>query len=178
MTRIVNVCLFLLIAAVAVAQPNITSLSSSTAARSNRVLIQGSGFGVAQGSGRVEIGGITAPLTRWSDTLIAAYVPETAAVGADNVQVFDSTGSASNAVPLNVTSRSGQTGRIRWRFQADGDYIPSRAAIAADGTVYTQDVYGHLYAVSPDGGLKWIFNAPGTGHGSISLGSDLSLIHI
>jgi hypothetical protein len=171
MTRIVNVCLFLLIAAAAVAQPTITSLSSSTAARSSRVLIQGSGFGGAQGSGRVEIGGISAPLTRWADTLIAAYVPETAATGSVNVQVFTAGGS-SNAVALDVTLRPPPSGRIRWRFQADGDYIPTRAAIAADGTVYTQDVYGHLYAVSPDGALKWIFNAPGTGHDCISVGSD------
>lgn len=166
-----NMFLLLLLAASAAAQPNIAGLSSSTAARSSRVLIQGSGFGVSQGNGRVVVGGITAPLTRWTDTLIAAYVPETAAIGSANVQVF-AAGGSSNTVPLNVTLRSGQSGRVRWRFQADGDYIPSRAAIAADGTVYAQDVYGHLYALSSDGGLKWIFNAPGTGHGCISVGSD------
>ena len=73
--------LFLLIAATALAQPSITSLSSSTAARNSRVLIQGSGFGSLQGTGHVEIGGISAQLTRWSDTLIAAYVPEAAVTG-------------------------------------------------------------------------------------------------
>ena len=165
-----NVCLYFLIAAAAVAQ-TITGLSSATAARSSRVLIQGSGFGAVQGSGRVEIAGIPALLTRWTDTLIAAYVPESAPVGSANVQVFTAGGS-SNAVALNVTVRPGQSGRVRWRFQADGDYIPSRAALASDGTVYSQDVYGHLYAVSSDGGLKWIFNAPGTGHGCIDVGTD------
>ena len=167
-----NLCFVLLVAAAVVAQPKITGLSSPTAARSGRVLIQGSGFGAVQGSGHVNIGGILSPLTRWSDTLLALYVPEMASIGTVNVQVFDSTGAASNAVPLNVTSRSGQSGRIRWRFQADGDYIPTRPALAADGTVYTQDVYGHLYAVAPDGALKWIFNAPGVGHCNISLGQD------
>jgi hypothetical protein len=173
MTRILrNTCLFLLIAAAAVAQPNITSLSSSTATRSSRVLIQGSGFGTAQGNGQVVIGGVTSPLTRWSDTLLAAYVPEKASIGTVNVQVFDSTGVASNAVPLNVTSRSGQSGRIRWRFQVDADYILSRPAVASDGSVYTIDAYGHLYAVAPDGGLKWIFNASRSGFGNVSLGPD------
>ena len=76
MRNFCNVYLLLLIAAAAVAQPNITGLSSSTAARSSRVLIQGSGFGAAQGSGYIDIGGLVAPLTRWSDTLIAAYIPE------------------------------------------------------------------------------------------------------
>lgn len=165
-----SICLYVLFAVAAAAQ-TITGLSSSTSARSGRVLILGSGFGATQGSGHVEIGGIPSPLTRWSDTLIAAYVPESAAIGSDNVQVFTATGS-SNLVPLNVTLRAGLPGHSRWRFQADGDYIPSRPAVGSDGTVYAQDVYGHLYALSPDGGLKWIFNAPGTGHGCISIGSD------
>jgi hypothetical protein len=30
-----------------------------------QMLIQGSGFGLTQGSGEVHIGGISAPLTRW-----------------------------------------------------------------------------------------------------------------
>jgi hypothetical protein len=167
-----NTCLFLLVAAAAVAQPNITSLSSSTAARSSRVLIQGSGFGAAQGNGHVVIGGAVSPLTRWSDTLLAAYVPEKATVGTVNVQVFDSTGSASNTVPLNVTSRSGQSGRVRWRFQVDADYILSRPAVASDGSVYSIDAYGHLYALAPDGGLQWIFNASRSGFGNVSLGPD------
>ena len=164
--------LFLFAATLASAQPTITALSNTTADRSSRLLIQGSGFGAVQGGGHVDIGGIVAPLTRWSDTLIAAYVPEKASIGAVNVQVFDSTGSASTAVPLNVTLRSGQSGRIRWRFQADADYIMSRPAVAPDGTVYSLDAYGHLYAVDPNGGLKWIFNVPGSGFGNVSLGSD------
>jgi hypothetical protein len=97
-----------------------------------------------QGGGNVDIGSIVSPLTRWSDTLLAAYVPEKASLGTVNVQVLDSTGSASNAVPLNVTSRPGQSGRIRWRFQVDADYILSRPAVASDGSVYSIDVYGHL----------------------------------
>jgi hypothetical protein len=169
-TRIMIVLLFA--ATVASAQPTITGLSNTSAARSSRLLIQGSGFGAVQGNGRVAIGGRIAPLTRWSDTLIAAYIPETAPIGAGNVQVFDATGSASNTSPLNVTSRPGQSGRIRWRFQADADYIQSRPAVASDGSVYVIDVYGHLYALAPDGGLKWIFNATGYGFGNVSVGPD------
>ncbi|HEX4921314.1 MAG TPA: PQQ-binding-like beta-propeller repeat protein, partial [Candidatus Bathyarchaeia archaeon] len=165
------ICFVVLAVATAIAQPAITGLSTVTSARSGRVLIQGTNFRATQGSGQVEIGGVSAPLTRWSDTLIAAYVPETASVGADNVQVFTAGGS-SNLVPINVTLRPGQVGRIRWRFQVDGDYIQSRPAVASDGTVYTQDMFGHLYALSPNGGLKWIFNAPGFGHDAISVASD------
>jgi len=102
-TRIMFMLLFA--AAVASAQPTITALSNTTAARSSRLLIQGSGFGTARGSGHVDIGGIVAPLTRWSDTL--AYVPEKAAIGSANVQVFDSAGLTSNTVSLKVTPRPG-----------------------------------------------------------------------
>jgi IPT/TIG domain/PQQ-like domain len=170
MTQVLrNVFLFLLIAASAAAQPTITSISPTTAARSGRLLIQGTGFGAVQGGGHVTVAGIVSPLTRWSDTLIAAYVPESALIGRGNVQVFNSQGAASNPVPITVTSRPPQTGQIRWRFQADGDYIPNRPAVGADGTVYASDVYGHLYAVDPTGGLKWIFNGSG---GNVSLGQD------
>jgi len=163
---------FLLVAATAVAQPTITSLSNSNAARSSRVLILGSGFGLIQGAGHVEIAGISAPLTRWGDTLIAAYVPESAATGITNVEVFDSQGVPSNLAQVTVTLRPAQTGRIRWRFQADFDYIMSRPAVAPDGTVYFIDPTGHLYAVGPKGGLKWIVNVQGSGFGNVSLGSD------
>src|ERR1035437_6517406 len=170
MTQVLrNVFLFLLIAASAVAQPTITSISPTTAARSGRLLIQGTGFGAVQGGGHVTVAGTVSPLTRWSDTLIAAYVPESALIGGGNVQVFNSQGAASNLVPITVTSRPPQTGQIRWRFQADGDYIPNRPAVGTDGTVYASDVYGHLYAVDPTGGLKWIFNGSG---GNVSLGQD------
>lgn len=76
------------------------------------MLITGSGFGVVQGNGHVSIGGINAPLTRWNDTLIAAYVPEAAPVATVNVQVFDTRGFSSNAVSLAVTLRPPQSGHI------------------------------------------------------------------
>src|SRR5450759_690376 len=173
MTQVLkNLFLFLLIAASAAAQPTITSISPTTAPRSGRVLIQGTGFGTVQGSGHVTVHGISDPLTRWRDTLIAAYVPESTLVGGVNVQVFNSQGAASNLVPITVTSRPPQTGHIRWRFRADGDYIPTRPAVGSDGTVYAQDVYGHLYAVDSSGGLKGIFNASGFGFGNVSVGQD------
>lgn len=155
-----SICLFSLLAATAVAQPVIVSLSNTTLARSGRLLVRGSGFGTSQGSGRVEIAGLTAAVTRWADTQIAAYVPESAPTGADNVQVFAG-GEGSNTVSLTVTLRPSPQGHLGWRFQADADYIQSRPAVGSDGTVYAIDVLGHLYALSPNGGLKWVFNASG-----------------
>lgn len=167
---------FLLATVGLVAQPTISGLSGATSAsRSGRVLVQGSGFRAAQGSGHVTVNGVVAPITRWSDSLIAAYVPEAAVIGADSVQVVTATGGVSNTFPLQVTSRSGPAGRVRWRFQADGDYIMARPAVGRDGTVYTVDVSGHVYALARNGGLKWVFNLTGSGFGNVDVGPDGSI---
>src|SRR5687767_2792535 len=68
-------------AAAAVAAPQITSLSAGSATRSGRLLINGAGFGATRAGGRVEVGGAQAHVSRWSDTLIAAYVAEAAPTG-------------------------------------------------------------------------------------------------
>ena len=70
--------------------------------------------------------------------MIAAYVPEASATGTVRVQVITSAGALSNTVPVGVNLRD-LPGRVRWRFQADADYIQSRPAVALDGTVYAID---------------------------------------
>ena len=136
----------------------ISSLSDSTLQQAGRLIITGSGFGETQGTGVVKIGGVNAPVSRWSDSSVTAYVSDGSPLGTDNVQVVTSGGS-SNTLPLQVTARPGQAGHVKWRFQADDLYIQSRPAIAPDGTVYAAGVNGHLYALTPTGGVKWIFRA-------------------
>lgn len=169
MNRVLFVLTFGLAPTVALAQPTITSLSVSTAARSGRVVINGSGFGATQSGGRVEIANLVAPVTRWSDTRIVAYVPEATPLGSVFVQVLTTSG-ASNLVPLTVTLRPAPQGRVKWRFQADAPYIQSRPVIGSDGTVYVNDVLGHLYALAPDGALRWIVN--GAGGAGVTIGPD------
>lgn len=152
----------------------INSLSADTLARAGRLKISGSGFGAAQGGGAVRIGGISAPVSGWSDTLITAYVSESVPLGQQNVQVVANGGSGSNFVPLAVTARPLASGRVRWRFQVDAPYINGRPGIGADGTIYSADLNGHLYALTPDGGLRWIFNAAPAGpvRQSVDVGAD------
>jgi hypothetical protein len=150
---------------VSAATPQITSLSASTLARSGRLRIFGAGFGA---NGQVLIDGQPAPIADWVDALIVAYVPETARLTAVTVQVVTSGGS-SNTVSLTVTSRQ-SNGRVKWRFQHSGMYTVVRPAVGPDGTVYAVDVYARLYALSPDGGLKWI--ARGAGSKGLSVGAD------
>jgi hypothetical protein len=52
----------------------------------------------------------------------------------------------------------------------NGPYAQVRPAIGPDGTVYAIDVFSHLYAVAPDGGLKWL--ARGAGDKGVAVGAD------
>ncbi|HYE16583.1 MAG TPA: carboxypeptidase regulatory-like domain-containing protein, partial [Pyrinomonadaceae bacterium] len=159
-------------APVAAAAPQITSLSAAAATRSGRLLINGTGFGATQSGGRVEIGGVKAHVSRWSDTLISAYVAEATPTGSASVQVF-SGGGASNTAPLEVTVRPAAADRIKWRFTMDADYAVTRPALGADGTIYVNDVSGALYALTPNGALKWIYRAGlRGGYGPVTVGGD------
>jgi hypothetical protein len=135
---------------------------------SGRFKVGGTGFGLPSDASHVLVGGIVAPFTRWTATAITAYVPEGAALGTDPVQVVTAGGS-SNTVTLDVTARQ-LHGRLAWRFEMDSMYAQARPAVGPDGTVYEVDIDGHLYALTPDGGLKWIFN--GAGPKGVSVGTD------
>jgi hypothetical protein len=136
--------------------PNISSLSAASIPQAGRLKINGSGFGDIQGTGVVKIGGVAAPVSNWTDSLITAYVPDAAAIGTDNVQIITS-GGTSNTLSLQVTARPGTVGHVKWRFMADDLYIQGRPAVGSDGTIYAIGVKGHLYALTPAGGVKWIF---------------------
>ena len=149
------------------ATPIITSLSAISADRSGYVEINGTGFGTTDGIAL--IGGLPTPVGTWQDTRIVAWVPEAAALGSTTVQVTNSTGQTSNGIALSVTARQA-SGKAKWRFRQNGPYSKVRPVTAADGTIYSVDAYSHLYALSPDGALKWV--ARGAGGGGVAVGPD------
>ncbi|MHC4184039.1 MAG: hypothetical protein ACYSR0_11900, partial [Planctomycetota bacterium] len=65
---------------------------------------------------------------------------------------------------LHHTGRSpyvgSQTNDIKWTFQA-GTSISSSPVIGIDGTIYIGSKDKHLYAINPDGTLKWKFETKG-----------------
>ncbi len=151
----------LLAAAAAGAQPTITALNQDTLARSGRLALTGSGFGVdGNAGGRVLVDGLEAWVSTWTDERVVAYVPETAALGATEV-VVELDGQTSNAMPLTVTTRASD-GRVKWLFEIDSEYIYYRPGLAPDGTLYLHGYSwesggeGRVYAIAPDGALKWI----------------------
>ncbi|MGI8819826.1 MAG: dockerin type I domain-containing protein [Chthoniobacterales bacterium] len=144
----------------------ITGLSDPAAPRSGYLEILGSNFGT---DGVVAIDGLAAPVADWQDSKIVAYVPETARVGPDTVQVTNTSGQPSNVVNLGVTLRQAN-GRVNWRFRQNGPYSQVRPVIGPDGTIYTVDVFFHLYALTPDGALKWVVR--GAGNKGVAVGAD------
>ena len=154
------------------ARPQLSPLSTSSLTRSGRLVVHGSGFGAAQGTSKLLIGGRSAPVTRWSDTLIVGYVPEATPLGQNAVQVAIA-GALSNPASLEVTARQ-SSGRVKWRFQVDAQvgYLLQRPAVGPDGTVVAHDPAGNVYALDANGGLKWIFNTGGFAAGPPSIGAD------
>ncbi len=99
-------------------------------------------------------------------------MPESAPLSTLQVQVVSDAG-GSNTVPLTVTTRPAAADHVNWRFRMDGPYSVVRPVIGPDRTVYVIDVFDHLYALTPDGGLKWLVR--GAGDKGVAVGADGSI---
>lgn len=147
----------------------ITNLSETTLARSGYLEINGTSFG---SNGTVLIDGVSAPVADWQSLKIVCYVPESTRLATVPVQIVNASGVPSNTVNLAVTARV-PNGRVKWRFRQNGPYSLVRPVIGPDGTIYSVDVFAHLYALTPDGGLKWLVR--GAGEKGVAVGADGSI---
>ncbi|HYO53395.1 PQQ-binding-like beta-propeller repeat protein [Archangium sp.] len=147
----------------------LSALSTTSAPKAARLKLTGAGFGASQASSVVMIGGASAPVSRWSDTQITAYVPEGSALGSVPVSVVVDA-LPSNSLTMVVSDRVA-SGRVRWRLQTERS-VRSRSAVAPDGTVLVLDLSGTLYAVTPSGGVKWITRPVGIGQNPVAVGAD------
>ena len=139
----------------------IISISETVATRSGPVTIDGSGFG-KKNQGYVLIGGKQAWTTQWSDSRIVAYVPESAELGSNSVEVLNGR-QRSEAGALVVKDRAATTGTVAWRFEVLANYVSHRVDVGRDGTVYFNDSSGFLYALTPTGALKWVYDGESVG---------------
>ncbi len=144
----------ILVCSTVMAQVNITEINKTEFQRSGRVAITGNGFG---SNGEVIIAGVNAWTSTWKPNRIVAYVPEQAALGNTTVQVVAG-GQSSNEVPMTVTARQ-SNGRVLWTFEADGQDLWYRPALAPGGTIYlhsNNETDGIIYALAPNGALLWV----------------------
>ncbi|WP_148705478.1 PKD domain-containing protein [Methanosarcina siciliae] len=77
---------------------------------------------------------------------------------------------------LNNTGQSPykgpETGNVVWTYTTGNDIYYSAPAIATDGTIYVGSRDNNLYALNPDGTLKWSYTTGGRIYGSVTMGSD------
>lgn len=142
--------------------PAISSLSTSKAHRSGPVILTGDGFGDSDSKLQITIAGQKALFARQPDGRIAVYIPESAPLGHQSIDLKNADGSEASA-SIEVLARPQQVGRVRWRFELASSYALHRPVIAPDGTVYVYDVGGNLYSLTPAGTLNWVFNVSVTG---------------
>lgn len=62
---------------------------------------------------------------------------------------------------LSQYNTASNPGVEKWRFKSEGA-VDTGIAIDVDGTLYFGDFGGRLYALNPDGSLKWMDDAMGT----------------
>lgn len=157
----------------------VTDIVPRDPTRSGLVRLYGSNFGdwptnqlfLVQLTGARNSARIAMPvhIASWRPNLVEFYIPDRAAI--QPTGLFMGTPSGNRFLgTLSIRSRTGLNGRLKWRFQAADQYISTRPAIGPDGTVYAIGNFGHLYALTPDGGLKWVWSRGADG--AVDVGPD------
>lgn len=138
------------------------TLEPSSQTRSGLVRVRGTGFGTG---GKVTVAGITFPVARWSNDLIECYVPAGAPLGSNPLQVLPKSGASAGRISAQFTvlPQEAPNGRLTWRVKLADQYVSTRPAIGPDGTIYAVGNFGHVYAVSPQGAIKWVVNVNAAG---------------
>jgi outer membrane protein assembly factor BamB len=106
------------------------------------------------------------------DTITASYIwltPGTYSVKAQAKDVYDMTSDWSDSFSVMVTN----LGTLKWRYHTSNyREIKSSPAIGSDGTIYFGSLNDTLYALNPDGTLKWSYSTNGDIYSSPAIGSD------
>ncbi|MGH7695723.1 MAG: PQQ-binding-like beta-propeller repeat protein, partial [Gemmatimonadaceae bacterium] len=106
-------------------------------------------------------------------TTVRLIVMTAAVVACGEVQPSGPRPTSVDASPLTATVPSAPQ-RVRWRFRLDADYSLHSPGVAGDGTVYVSTENGRLYAVAPNGTLRWVIpiGSCGLPCGSVSVAVD------
>ncbi len=141
--------------------------------RSGLIRLRGTGFGT---SGAIQIGSLLAPVARWQNDLIECYVPDNAPLGIQRVSFSNASRAGTASRAINVLPREVLTGRFKWRLKLADQYVPGRPVVSPDGTIYTFGSFGHVYAVNPNGSLRWVVTPAGGVGGTLGVLPDGNLV--
>lgn len=125
--------------------------------------------GNPQSTGRSKVSAAPAGVIVW-EYETEGQILSSPAIGPDGTIYFVTSYDVSTGPKLKLFLEAlDQSGRSKWRFQlledttkdvfAFGDVSPS---VVADGTVYVGTAEGNLFAIHPDGSLKWKYRAGGS----------------
>lgn len=105
----------------------------------------------------------------WSFAAVAALLIAACTDPSPAPDITNTEGEALAAAPIPPAP-----GRVKWRFKLQGDYSLHSPGVAPDGTIYVSLPEGKLYAVTPAGTQKWIFQAGlgGGVYGPVSVATD------
>jgi RHS repeat-associated protein len=140
------------------ASPSVSSMSPTSGPIGTSVTLTGANFGAAQGTSTVTFGGVSAPVTSWSNTQIVTTVPSGAATGNVVVVVVNVSGVNSTGVNFAVTGLPtgwsdqdvGTVGEAGSASYANGVFTVSGAGYGMMS--YTTDGFHFAYqALSGDG---------------------------
>jgi outer membrane protein assembly factor BamB len=106
------------------------------------------------------------------DTITASYIwltPGTYSVKTQAKDIYDMTSDWSEGFPVMITN----LGTLKWRYHtSDFREIKSSPAIGSDGTIYFGSLNDTLYALNPNGTLKWSYSTDGDIYSSPAIGTD------
>ena len=129
---------------------SVTSLTPEVVPCHGYVEVHGAAFGTQMRS--VLVNGVPAPIARWTDSEIVAYLPEGTAPGEATLVVQGP--SSSPPFTFDVGACAPVNERTRWRQRFDTFYTHARPVTGPDGTVYVLDLDHRLYAISPQGAVQ------------------------
>ncbi len=142
-----------LAATTALTAPSIANLAEDPVPWTGYLEIHGSGFGDTPGE--LTVNGEPAPVALWSDAEIVGYVPIGMTSGAAELEVTNDSGS-SGPFPFEIAAAVPVSDRLLWRQRFETPYNHARPVVGPDGTIFVLDLRYRLYALTPDGRVKWI----------------------
>lgn len=152
-------------------KPYIGGIDPSSCPPGTAVTVSGVNFGAIQGTSVVSLNGVPLAVTPpWSDTSLTFTAPMDEGSGKVKVTVGTL---ESNGVDFSVVIPP--PGSLKWSYSFSTSYsdVKSSPAIGGDGTVYVGANDRKLYALNPDGTLKWSFTVAGQiGYSSPCIGPD------
>jgi outer membrane protein assembly factor BamB len=106
------------------------------------------------------------------DTITTSHTwlnPGTHSVKAQAKDVYEMTSDWSEGFPVMITN----LGTLKWRYHTSNyREIISSPAIGSDGTIYFGSLNDTLYALNPNGTLKWTYSTNGDIYSSPAIGQD------